>query len=244
MNPTKEPWQDDRIRKAALYAIDRQAYIDTVYKGEAQANGLVHWPQGDAALSPDELEELQPYDPEESRALIRAATGQDTVKVKVMWPAETPIEEHNLHLPIWLQQMAAAGFEVEADAQPFATWLERYTNLDYDASLALNQVYEYPEFNIDFQHSEGPARNGIYSIGVCELYPEINQAIDDVKGKTTEEEYYAAIKDLQRLIYEKGPTFIPFVSPYSFTLYQPRVKALPRGIGASGLFVNTWYLEG
>ncbi len=49
--------------------------------------------------------------------------------------------------------------------------------------------------------------------------------------------------DLQRLIYSKGPTFLPIVSPYSFTLYQPRVKNIPEGIGASGLFVNTWYLE-
>jgi ABC-type transport system substrate-binding protein len=140
--------------------------------------------------------------------------------------------------------MQAAGFEVEADPQPFATWLEKYTNLDYDASLALNQVYEYPEFNLDFQHSEGPARNNIYSIGMGSLYPEIDAEIDAVKGLTNEEEYYAGIKDLQRHMYELGPTFIPFVSPYGFTLYQPRVKNLPRGLGASGLFVNTWYLEG
>ena len=60
-----------------------------------------------------------------------------------MWPADSDIEQHKLHLPIWLEQMKAAGFEVEADPQPFATWLDNYTNLKYDASLSLNQVYEY-----------------------------------------------------------------------------------------------------
>ena len=135
------------------------------------------------------------------------------------------------------------GFEVEADPQAFATWLDNYTNLEYDASLALNQVYEYAEFNIDWQHSEGPARNKIYAAGLGALYPEIDAAIDDVKAKANPEEFKSAILDLQRMIYEKGPTFLPIVSPYSFTLYQPRVKNIPSGVGSSGLFLNTWWLE-
>lgn len=244
MNPTKDPWKDDRIRQAAQYALNRQDYVDRVYKGEAKANGLVHWPQGDIALSDDELKKYQPYDPAKSKALIKAATGQDTVKVKVMWPADSAIEEHNLHLPIWLEQMKAAGFDVDPDPQPFATWLDNYTNLKYDASLALNQVYEYAEFNIDWQHSEGPARNNIYAAGVGKLYPEIDKAIDDVKSKTNHEEFVKAMHDLQIMVYDKGATFIPIVSPYSFTLYQSRVKAIPQGIGvASGLYVNTFYLD-
>jgi len=244
MDPTKHPWKDDRVRLAALYAIDRNAYIDRVYKGNAKANGLVHWPQGELAFTDDELATLQPYDPAKARALIKAATGQDTVKVKVMWPADSDIEQHKQHLPIWLEQMKAAGFEVEADPQPFGTWLDNATNLKYDASLSLNQIYEFAEVNLDFQHSEGPARNNIYAIGVGKLYPEIDKAIDDVKSIANHEEFVKAIKDLQKLIYEKGPTFIPIVSPYSFTLFQSRVRSIPQGIGGSASFVNTWYLDG
>jgi ABC-type transport system substrate-binding protein len=160
-----------------------------------------------------------------------------------MYPAESTIEEHNLHLPIFLQQMADAGFEVEEEPQAFATWLDNYTNLNYDASLALNQVYEYAEFNMDWQHSEGPARNNIYAVGVGSLYPEIDAEIDRVKGVTDPEEFKTAAHELQRMIYEKGPTFLPFVSPYSFTLYQKYVKNIPQGIGASGLFVNNWWID-
>lgn len=243
MNPTKEPWQDDRIRKAAMHAINRQEYIDRVYSGEAKANGLIHWPLGDIALPDDERDELQKYDPQMSKELIRAATGNDTVKIKVMYPADSTIEEHNLHLPIWLQQMRDAGFEVEEDPQAFATWLDNYTNLNYDCSLALNQVYEIAEFPMDFQHSEGPARNNIYAIGVGELYPEIDAKIDEVKQITDPEEFKTAMWEFQRLVYEKGPTFLPLVSPYSFTLYQKSVKNVPQGIGGSGLFVNTWYID-
>jgi ABC-type transport system substrate-binding protein len=132
---------------------------------------------------------------------------------------------------------------VNEDPQAFATWLDNYTNLNYDASLALNQVYEYAEFNFDFQHSQGPARNGIYTTGVGRLYPEIDAAIDDVKSTTDPEEFITKAHDLQRLLYEKGPTFMPIVSPYGFTLYQKYVQGIPQGIGASGLFVNTWYID-
>lgn len=243
MNPTKSPWQDDRIRKAALYAINRQEYIDRIYKGEAKANGLVHWPLGDVALSEADLNQYQPYDPAKSRELIRAATGNDTINVTVMWPAESAIEEHSLHLPIWQEQMKAAGFVITPQAEAFGTWLDRYTNLNYDASLSLNQVYEYAEFNMDFQHSEGPARNKIYAIGVGILYPEIDAEIDRVKSITDQAQFITAMHDLQKKIYDVGPTFIPLVSPYSFTMYQNYVKNIPQGLGASGLFVNDWWLE-
>jgi peptide/nickel transport system substrate-binding protein len=243
MNPTKEPWTDDRIRKAANFAMDRQVYVDRVYSGEAKANGIFHWPLGDLALPDDELQEFQRYDVAEAKSLIQAATGSDTVKIKVMYPAESTIEQHSLHLPIWLQQMRDAGFEVEEEPLAFATWLDRYTNLDYDASLALNQIYEYAEFNMDWQHSEGPARNNIYAIGVGKVYPEVDAEIDRVKGVSDPEEFKSAAHALQRLIYEKGPTFLPLVSPYSFTLYQKYVKDITEGLGLSGLFLNNWWLD-
>ena len=53
-----------------------------------------------------------------------------------------------------------------------------------------------------------------------------------------------AIKDLQKLIYEKGPTFLPIVSPYSFTLYNAAREEHPGGHRLErALFVNTWYLD-
>jgi ABC-type transport system substrate-binding protein len=133
---------------------------------------------------------------------------------------------------------------VTEDPQSFGTWLDNYTKINYDASLSLNQVYEYAEFNMDFQHSEGPARNNIYTIGTGKLDPTIDAEIDRVKTLTNHEEFVKAMHDLQIKIYEKGPAFLPLVSPYSFTLFQARVKGYPQGTGASALYVNDWYLEG
>jgi ABC-type transport system substrate-binding protein len=244
MNPLNKPWDDDRIRKAAMFALDRQVYVDRIYKGEAKQNGIVHWSLGAYALPDDELAKLQPHDPAQSKQLIKAATGQDTLKIKVMWPADSIIEEHNLHLPIWLQQMADAGFEIDKDPQAFATWLDNYTKKQYDASLALNQVYETAEFEMDFEAKEGPAGSNIYSNGLGAIDQSIEDGIVASKQITDITQQADKVKEVQRQIYAKGPMFLPICTPYSFTLYQPYVHNIATGIGtASALFLNTVWLD-
>ena len=241
MNVTKPPWDNPNVRKAAMHALNRQEYVDRVYGGDAQGNGLVHWPTGPFALSEEELEELQPYDPELSKRLIQEAGFDLPLEINVMFPSSSAIEEHDQHLPIWLVQMEDAGFKVKQDAQDFVTWLDNYTEKNYDASLALNQVYETPEVNLDFQHSKGPAGNEIFSNGLQDA--DVDAAIDATKGITDSEELVAAVQEVQRLIYSKGPAFLPIVSPFSRTLYWNFVKNIPAGIGTTGLIVNDWWLE-
>jgi len=77
MNPTRDPWKDDRIRQAAQHALDRQQFVDLIVgNGEGKPDGLVHWPTGPYAFTEDELEtdERQKYDPKKSKELIKAAT--------------------------------------------------------------------------------------------------------------------------------------------------------------------------
>ena len=165
MNPTKEPWNDDRIRKAAIVRHQPPG----VHRPRLQGRGEGERPRplaaGRLALPADELKTATSRTTrKKAKELIKAATGNDTIDVTIMYPADSTIEQHNLHLPIFLEQMKRRGLQRRSkDPQAFATWLDNYTNLNYDASLALNQVYEYAEFNMDFQHSEGPARNKIYA---------------------------------------------------------------------------------
>ena len=233
MNVTRPPFDDPKIRKAVMHAMNREQYVELVYKGDAQPNGLVHWPTGSYALPPEELAQLQKFDPELSKQLIADAGHDLPLKVKCMFAANSTIEEHSTHLPIFLEQMRAAGFEVEQDGQDFVTWLDNYTNKNYDFSLALNQVYETPEIPLDFQHTHGPAGSDIYSNGLQD--PEVDAAIEATKSVTDPDELASAVQDVQRLIYDKGPVFLPLVTPFSRTLYWNFVKNVPVGLGNTGL---------
>lgn len=241
MNVERPPFDIPEIRKAVSAATNRQQYIDLVYAGDAKANGLVHWPQGEYALPPDELEQLQPFDPELSKTLIAQAGFDVPLEINVMYPANADIDEHSSHLPIFIEQMKAAGFKLNQDPQDFGTWADNYTNKNYDISLALNQVYETPELPLDFQHSAGPAGDHIYSNGLED--PEIDAAIEAAKTVTDHDQLVQAIHDVQRQIYAAGPVFLPLVCPFSRILYHSFVKNIPSGLGSVGELVNDWWLE-
>ena len=184
---------------------------------------------------------MQKFDPELSKQLIQDAGFEVPMDITVMFPANSTIEEHSTHLPIFLEQMSAAGFNVTQDAQDFGTWLDNYTEKNYDISLALNQVYETPEVPIDFQHSAGPAGDNIFASGLKD--PEVDAAIEAAKTITDTEQLVNAIHDLQRQIYEVGPMFLPMVSPFSRTLYWNFVKNIPTGLGSTGLLLNDTWLD-
>jgi peptide/nickel transport system substrate-binding protein len=235
MNVKRPPFDDPKIRKAVMHALNRQQYIDLVYGGDAKPDGLVHWSAGPYPLPPDELDQLQKFDPEQSKQLIKDAGHDLPLKIKCMFPGNSTIEEHSTHLPIFLEQMAAAGFVVEQDAQDFVTWLGNYRDKNYDISLALNQIYETPENPLDFQHSKGPAGSDIYCNGLQD--PEVDAAIEATKSITDSQELVKAVQDVQRKIYAKAPVFLPLVTPFIRTLYWNFVKNVPVGLGNTGLQV-------
>jgi peptide/nickel transport system substrate-binding protein len=235
MNVKRPPFDDPKIRKAVMHALNRQQYATLVYGGDAKPDGLVHWSTGPYALPPDELDQLQKFDPAASKQLIADAGHDVPLKITCMFPGSSTIEEHSTHLPIFLEQMAAAGFDVKQDAQDFGTWLGNYRDKNYDISLALNQIYETPENPLDFQHSHGPAGSDIYSNGLQDA--EIDAAIEATKSLTDQQALVKAVQDVQRKIYDKGPVFLPLVTPFIRTLYWNFVKNVPVGLGNTGLQV-------
>lgn len=226
MNPDRAPWNDDRIRQAAQHALDRQQFVDLIVgNGEGKPDGLVHWPTGPYAFTDDELNQdsRQSYDPKKSKDLIKAATGSDTIRVKITYPV-SDIEFHNKHLPIFLKQIKDAGFDVQEDPKDFTSWLGDYTDVKYDASLSLNQIYETPEIALDWQHSKGPAGDGHFMTGVGKLHPEVDAAIIDSKKATTLDGLIAGVKAAQDAAYKVGPSFLPIMSWYAYTNYWNFVR--------------------
>ena len=244
MNVNKAPWNDDRIRHAAQHALNRQQFVDLIVgNGEGHPDGLVHWPTGPYAFTDAELNQdsRQSYDPKKSRDLIKAATGSDTIKVKIVYPV-SDIEFHNKHLPIFLQQVKNAGFDVNQDAKDFTSWLGDYTDNKYDASFSLNQIYETPEIALDWQHSLGPAGvKGEFSEGVGKLHPEVDDAIMYSKKATSLDELVTRIKAAQDVAYKVGPSFLPIMSWYTYTNYWNFVRNV-HVLGDMGAFLSDVWL--
>ncbi len=241
MNVERPPFDNPDIRRAVMHSMNRQQYVDLIYGGGAQANGLVHWPTGAYALPPEELDELQKFDPELSKQLIRQAGFDLPLKVNVIFPSGIEIQELDAHVPIFLEHMKAAGFEVEQDPQDLGSWIDSYTNKNYSMSLGLNQIYETPETPLNFHHTNGPLGDNIYSNGLQD--PAIDAEIDRVKTITDPEALVQAVHDVQRTIYAAGPTFLPIVSAFNLELFWKFVKNYPGGLGQTQRLINDWWLD-
>ncbi len=240
MNPEKSPFEDIRVRQAIGFAINRQQFVDLVYEGDAEANGLVHWPTGDYAFRGDELAKLQPFDIAEAKKLVDAVGG---ITIKMMYPASSSVQQHDKHLPIFLKQMEDAGIKIEQDPKDFGTWYSDYQTLNYTMSLSLNQSYENPEVPLDAHSKGGPLADRSFFIGLND--PEIDAAIAKTKATFDLEERIVAVRDAQKLIYSKGPTWLPLVSPFGYTVYSSKVHNIPSGIGpaAGGLVSSSAWIE-
>lgn len=237
MNFNRPPFEDPRVRLAFSRAINRADFVNVVYAGEARADGLVHWSVGDYALGEADLARYQPYDLEEARRLVAQVGG---IKVRMMYP-ESTLLEHNLHLPIFLRQMRDAGIQIDEDVQPLTTWIENYRNLNYQCSLALNQLYETAEIPLNFHTTAGPLGDGSYVNGMGD--PEIEAAVKKSRETIDLNERIQAVHDAQKLIYGKTPGFLPLVTPFSYQAYQKSVRDIPAGVGTTSYLLNTFWLD-
>jgi peptide/nickel transport system substrate-binding protein len=71
LNAKRKPWDDPRIRQAVSLAIDRQAAVSLVTKGEGVATGVMA-PGGQWSLSSDDLVKLPGYGSNKADDLARA----------------------------------------------------------------------------------------------------------------------------------------------------------------------------
>lgn len=238
MHPEKPPFNDPRARRALALALNREQYVSIVYGGDARANGLVHWTMGSYAFEGAELDQRQPFSPDEARALAEAVGGID---VPFVYPAEVTLDQHDSHLAVFREQMRQAGIGLRDDPKTLDNWLSSYAQGDYTLTLALNQVYETPEFPLDFHRSGGPLGDGSYSPGLG--VPEVDAAIDATKELLDFEARRDAVLAAQDVIYAQDPAYLPLVTPYRYRAHSTRVHNMPAGVGTTHLWLTTMWLE-
>src|SRR5271170_4108444 len=122
-NVTDPLLKDERVRQAVACAIDRQAIVDAIWRGQARlANTLLptgHW----AAAGNNELAQY-PHDVARAERLLDAAgfpAGKDGVRMRLTMKTSTD-ETTRLMAAVLQQQLRAAGIALEIRSAEFGTF--------------------------------------------------------------------------------------------------------------------------
>jgi peptide/nickel transport system substrate-binding protein len=122
-NVTEPLLKDKRVRQAVACAIDRQAIVDAIWRGQARlANTLLsvgHW----AAATDAELAQY-PHDVARAQRLLEEASfpaGKDGVRMRLTMKTSTD-ETTRLIAAVLQQQLRAAGIALEIRSAEFGTF--------------------------------------------------------------------------------------------------------------------------
>ena len=115
--------KDRRVRQAVACALDRQAIVDAVWRGNARlANTLL--PTGHWAAASDAEMSLYPHDVARAKALLDAAgfpAGKDGVRLRITLKTSTD-ETTRLMAQVMQQQLRAAGIDLVIRSAEFGTF--------------------------------------------------------------------------------------------------------------------------
>ena len=115
--------KDKRVRQAVACAIDRQAIVDAIWRGQARLGNTLlptgHW----AAAANDELAQY-PHDVARAQRLLEEAgfrAGKDGVRLRLTMKTSTD-ETTRLMAAVLQQQLRAAGIRLEIRSAEFGTF--------------------------------------------------------------------------------------------------------------------------
>lgn len=131
LNLTKPYFQDQRVRQAMMYAIDREAIVQAIFSGEASV-------VNQTIIGPDwmGIPDVNPYgyDPDQARQLLNDANWDSSFKVVLDYVPGT--KTRDAYVPIIQQLLKDVGLEIELQPLESAEYSRR-RSIDHVFDIAL-----------------------------------------------------------------------------------------------------------
>jgi peptide/nickel transport system substrate-binding protein len=242
-NVTDPLLKDKRVRQAVACAIDRQAIVDAIWRGQARlADTLLptgHW----AAASDAELEQY-PNDVGRAQRLLDEAgfpVGKGGVRLRLTLKTSTD-ETTRLMAAVLQQQLRAAGIRLEIRSAEFGTFYADVTKgafqiyaLRWIGSNEDPDIFRYAYGSGSFPPKGG--NRGRYS------NPNVDALLADAAGSTDRTVRKADYVEVQKILSEELPG-IPLWYPNNEVIHTRRVQGVvARGAGSFDFLRDAWVVR-
>ncbi|WP_341873878.1 ABC transporter substrate-binding protein [Leucobacter coleopterorum] len=155
MNNQTAPFNDKRVRQAVLYALDKQAIMDTAWNGYGTLTSTLVTPTDPYY---EDLNKVYPYDPAKAKKLLKEA-GAENLNITYTVPTRPYAQAVS---EIVVSQLKDVGINVTIKSSEFpAVWLDDvFTKHDYQMTTVLAveardllTVFNDPNYYIGYDNS-------------------------------------------------------------------------------------------
>jgi peptide/nickel transport system substrate-binding protein len=239
-NVTDPLLKDKRVRQAVACAIDRQAIVDAIWRGQARlANTLL--PAGHWAAATDAELARYPHDVARAQQLLEEAgfpAAKDGVRLHLTMKTSTD-ETTRLMAAVLQQQLRAAGIALEIRSAEFGTFYADVTKgafqiyaLRWIGSNEDPDIFRYAYASRSFPPKGG--NRGRYSNAKVDALLAAAEASSDQDARK------ADYVEVQKILAEELPG-IPLWYPNNEVIHTRRVEDIkPRGSGSFDFLREAW----
>ncbi|MBB5315589.1 ABC transporter substrate-binding protein [Tunturibacter empetritectus] len=239
-NVTYPLLKDKRVRQAIACAMDRQAIVDAIWRGQARlADTLLpaeHW----AAAGKAELAQY-PHDVARAQRLLDEAgfsAGKDGVRLRLTMKTSTD-ETTRLMVTVLQQQLRAAGIRLEIRSAEFGTFYADVTKgafqmyaLRWIGSNEDPDIFRYAYGSGSFPPKGG--NRGRYSNA------RVDALLTEAAASSDRAARRADYVEVQKILSEELPG-IPLWYPNNEVIHTRRVEGVvPRGAGSFDFLREAW----
>jgi peptide/nickel transport system substrate-binding protein len=237
-NVTDPVLKDKRVRQAVACALDRQAIVDALWRGQARlANTLL--PAGHWAAATDAELPLYPHDVERAKRLLESAgfhADKDGVRIRITLKTSTD-ETTRLMAAVMQQQLRAAGIELAIRSAEFGTFYSDVTKgafqmyaLRWIGSNEDPDIFRYAYGSGSFPPKGG--NRGRYSNA------RVDALLAEAAEETDQDKRRAEYVEVQQILAEELPG-IPLWYPNNEVVQSRRLTGIVPGASGSFDYLRT-----
>lgn len=197
MNVDRVPFNDPVVRQAVNLAIDREEIVEAVHFGNGVPGGPLSPALTDWAVPVEEYACYQ-HDPQRARDLLASAGYVDPISFEILTFSTMQVVLDTAQ--VLQAQFERAGFDVTINVAEFGTFVQDWTNSEFDTFVSLNGGSVDPD---------GYFHRTFITDGSTNVFNYSNERVDELlnAGRTNtvpaeRQEIYA---ELQHLLACEGP---------------------------------------